>query len=189
MADLSSEKIVETARAVVRAEGMKGLGLRRLARELDVTAPALYGYFENLDHIVRALAETQFEVLAARFDEIDAVDPETRVREQSRAYIDYALAEPELFAVLFAFPPDLSGTGVEHELPIATKVFAKASASIDEGMSAGVFRQQDPLIAALTVWSAVHGCANALNMAFGFDDATRQRLVDNVLDMVVAGLR
>lgn len=189
MADLSQPIIVECARRLVRAEGLRALGLRPLARELDVTAPALYSYFPNLEAIVRALAETQFEELAARFDALDTSDPEETVRAQSRIYLEYALAEPHLFEVLFAFPPDVAGSGVDHELPIATKVFAAASASLVAGMDAGAFRRQDPLIASLTVWSAVHGCAAALNMRFGFDDETRDQLIDNVLDMVIAGLR
>jgi AcrR family transcriptional regulator len=189
VADLSQEKIVEVAKQLVRADGLRNLGLRRIAREFGVTAPALYGYFSNLDHIVRSLAETQFEILAARFDAIEDSDPESVVRAQSRVYVDCALAEPELFSVLFAFPPDVAGIGVDNELPIATKVFAAAASSLDVGMATGAFRQQDPLIAALTVWSAVHGCATALNMRFGFDDRTQNLLIDNVLDMVIAGLR
>ena len=177
------------AREIVRSDGLQSLGLRRLARELDVTAPALYGYYDNLAHIVRALAETQFEVLAERFGAVEDRAPEQVVRAQSRIYLGFALAEPELFAVLFAFPPDVAGTGVEHELPIATKVFGAAAGALEDGMAAGIFRRQDPVIAALTVWSAVHGCATALNMGFGFDDATQERLIDNVLDMVIAGLR
>lgn len=189
MPDLTPDKIVACARDIVREDGLRSVGLRRIARELKVTAPALYGYFENLDHIVRALAETQFELLAAGFAEVAGGAPEDVVRAQSRVYLEYALDEPELFGVLFAFPPDLSGAGVEHELPIATKVFSAAAASIDDGMEAGTFRSQDSTIAALTVWSAVHGCATALNMGFGFDRATVDRLIDNVLDMIVAGLR
>lgn len=177
------------AEEIVRSDGLQSLGLRRLARELDVTAPALYGYYDNLAHILRALAETQFELLAERFDAVEDGDPEHIVRAQSRIYVEYALAEPELFGVLFAFPPDVAGTGVEHELPIATKVFGAATGALERGMREGVFRQQDPLIAALTVWSSVHGCATALNMDFGFDETTVERVVGNVLDMVVAGLR
>lgn len=186
---LSKELVIATARKIVQAEGVDALKLRRVARELRVTAPALYGYVESHDDLFRVLAEAQFEVLAERFDQLRARTPENRVRGLSRIYIDYALEEPELFKVLFRFPPDIGGAGVENELPIATKVFAVAASPIADGIASGVFPHVDPLDGALAVWAAVHGCATALTMGFAFDQATTDRLIDTVLDMVIAGLK
>lgn len=186
---LSKERIVSTARSIVQSEGIDALKLRRVARELRVTAPALYGYVESHDDLFRALAEAQFEQLVERFETLKARSPESRVRGLSRIYIEFALEEPELFKVLFRFPPDIGGAGVQHELPIATKVFAIAASPIVDGVNAGTFPHVDPLDAALAVWAAVHGCATALTMGFEFDDDTVARLVDGVLDMVIAGLR
>lgn len=185
---LSKERIVECASDIVRAEGVEGLGLRKVARALDVTAPALYGYVESLDGLYRAMAEAQFEELLRRFEGLRARTPENRVRGLSRLYIEYALDEPELFKLLFRFPPDLGG-GVEYELPIATKVFTAAAEPISQGRESGDFPNIDPLRASLAVWAAIHGCATALCMGFEFDDSATQQLIDDVLDMVVAGLR
>lgn len=191
MADptLSRERIVDVAEAIARAEGVDALGLRRLGRELGVTAPALYGYVENLEDLKRALAERQFGELMHRFDQIEATAPEDRVRALSRAYIQYSLDEPNLFKLLFIYPPDIGGTGVENELPMATKVFLAAAEPLEDGIRTGVFAPREATDAALAVWAAVHGCSTALSLDFGFDRESVERLVENVLDMVVAGLR
>lgn len=186
---LTRERIIEAAEAIVRAEGVDALGLRRLGRDLGVTAPALYGYIENLEDLKRGLAEKQFGSLMERFDAVRARTPENRVRALSRAYVDYSLAEPNLFKLLFIYPPDIAGAGVENELPIATKVFLAAAEPLEEGIRTGVFSPREPTDAALAVWAAVHGCATALSFDFGFDDRAVGRLVDDVLDMVIAGLR
>ncbi len=186
---LSKTIVVECAAEIVREEGVEALGLRKVARRLDVTAPALYGYVDSLDGLHRAMAEAQFEELARRFDGLRARTPENRVRGLSRIYIEYALEEPELFKLLFRFPPDLGGVGVEHELPIATKIFTAAAEPISQGRDSGDFPNIDPLHSSLAVWAAVHGCATALCMGFEFDDETADRLVEDVLDMVIAGLR
>lgn len=188
-APLSKEIIVECAAAIVREEGADALGLRRVARTLGVTAPALYGYVDSLDGLLRALAEAQFEELARRFDGLRARTPVNRVRGLSRIYVEYALEEPELFTLLFRFPPDLEGAGIEHELPIATKVFTAAAEPISQGQESGEFPNIDPLHSSLAVWTAVHGCATALCMGFDFDQATIDRLIEDVLDMIIAGLR
>ena len=106
-----------------------------------------------------------------RFDQVRARKPEARVRALSRAYIDYSLAEPNLFKLLFLYPPDIGGTGVEHELPMATKVFLAAAEPLEEGIESGEFTADDAAAASLAVWAAVHGCATALSLDFGFDDA------------------
>lgn len=186
---LSKERIVACAADIVRAEGSHALGLRRVARALGVTAPALYGYVDSLDGLMRALAETQFEELERRFSRLRARTPENRVRGFSRIYIDYAREEPELFKLLFRFPPDLVGSGVENELPIATKVFMAAAEPLSEGRELGDFPNIDPLRSSLAVWASVHGCATAVCMGFDFDDETVEQLIDDVLDMIVAGLR
>ncbi|WP_436795075.1 TetR/AcrR family transcriptional regulator [Actinospongicola halichondriae] len=186
---LSRERIVDVAERIVRSDGVEALGLRGLGRELGVTAPALYGYVENLEDLRRALAERQFGALMARFDEVAAQDPAERVRALSRAYIDYSLDEPNLFKVLFLYPPDVGGTGVEHELPMATKVFLAAAEPLERGIASGEFAATDAAAASLAVWAAVHGCATALSLDFGFDQTGVDRLVDDVLDMVIAGLR
>jgi hypothetical protein len=41
----------------------------------------------------------------------------------------------------------------------------------------------------LTLWTATHGAADVLLMGFGFDDATRDQLVDAVIDTLIEGLR
>lgn len=186
---LSRSRILDAAEAIVRAEGVEALGLRRLARDLGVTAPALYGHVDNLEDVKRAVAERQFDELMARFDQVRARKPVTRVRALSRVYIDYSLDEPNLFRTLFIYPPDLGGTGVENELPAATKVFLAAAEPLEEGIRTGEFVPQESVQAALAVWAAVHGCATALSLDFGFDAAGRERLIDDVLDMVVAGLK
>lgn len=189
VAPLSRDRIVGCAAEIVRTEGAEALGLRRVARALGVTAPALYGYIDGLDDLFRALAESQFEELDERFSGLRARTPENQVRGLSRIYIQYALEEPELFKLLFRFPPDLVGAGVEHELPIATKVFTSAAEPIARGREAGDFPDADPLRSALAVWAAVHGCAVALCMGFEFDADTIDHFVEDVLDMVIAGLR
>jgi AcrR family transcriptional regulator len=53
---LSRERILETALAVVEADGLEALSMRRLAQELDVWPMSLYRYFQDKDALLDALA-------------------------------------------------------------------------------------------------------------------------------------
>lgn len=54
---LSRPLILRTALAIVDAEGLEGLTVRRLARELGVTAMAIYRHYESKDAIERSLVD------------------------------------------------------------------------------------------------------------------------------------
>lgn len=55
---LSTDRIVETARALVDAEGLAALSTRRLAAELGVSGPSLYNHFRTKDEILEAVADS-----------------------------------------------------------------------------------------------------------------------------------
>lgn len=61
---LSRELIVDTARALVDAEGLAALSTRRLAAELGVSGPSLYNHFRTKDQILEAVADS----VSARVD-------------------------------------------------------------------------------------------------------------------------
>ncbi|MEU3789721.1 TetR/AcrR family transcriptional regulator [Streptomyces fructofermentans] len=55
---LSTDRIVETARSLVDAEGLAALSTRRLAAELGVSGPSLYNHFRTKDQILEAVADS-----------------------------------------------------------------------------------------------------------------------------------
>ena len=61
---LSRERILEAARGIVEADGLGALSMRRLAQELDVWPMSIYGYFENKDELLDAMAAGAAERIA-----------------------------------------------------------------------------------------------------------------------------
>lgn len=55
---LSRQRIIETAAALIDAEGLEALSTRRLAAELGVRGPSLYNHFATKDEILNAVADT-----------------------------------------------------------------------------------------------------------------------------------
>src|ERR671924_528161 len=70
------DEIMEVARKHIADEGAAALSLREIARQMRMTAPALYRYFKSRDDLVTALIVTAYDSLAdaleaardARFD-------------------------------------------------------------------------------------------------------------------------
>ncbi len=184
---LSRELIVAAAHDIVANEGLDALSLRRVAKELGVTAPALYGHVHYKADLLRALAELEMARLLRAFERIDATDPLERVRLQARAYIEQALADPALFEVMFLTRPDWANQPTVEELPAATQAFAAGAAAIEAAIAAGQLRDEDPFMISLALWSASHGVASVVLAGINLGDAFTSRLIDVVIDNLLAG--
>lgn len=180
---------MRAARALIQEDGLGAVSLRVLARRLGVTAPALYAYVDDKRDLLLAVADGEFSELVGRFERVEAADPVERVRSYCRVYLEYAQSNPELYEVMFLFPPELTtATATGNETPLATKAFAVPAAGVVEAIEQGAFRDLDPLHAALVVWTAMHGLAHVLRLGFGFDRETEDQLVGELIDTVMRGL-
>ncbi|HKY66953.1 MAG TPA: TetR/AcrR family transcriptional regulator [Acidimicrobiales bacterium] len=186
---LSRAVVVEQARTLVRADGVQGVGLRRVARELGVTAPALYAHVSDYDDLLAAVAEGEFARLRAAFEAVDVTDPLDRLRALGRAYVAHARAEPHLHRLMFRYPPKLAEAGVPLDFGPATDAFAVALAAVEQAIDRDLLAVTDPIVVALALWSAAHGVAEVLLMGFDFDDATAQAVTEVAVDASVDGLR
>lgn len=72
---LDRELVVRTALRLLNEVGLEGITLRRLARELDVKAPALYWHFENKQELLDEMATAMLRDLVAKTGEPDPDQP------------------------------------------------------------------------------------------------------------------
>jgi AcrR family transcriptional regulator len=188
---LQRAAIIDAAREMIVTGGLEALSLRRLARQLGVTAPALYGYVRSKQDLLGALAEIEVDRLAERFDEVDDPDPIERIRAHSRAYVTYARDNPELFRVMLLAPPALPASGLpaEAEAPATTMAFATASSAIEDAIAAGIIEADDPQLVALTLWSGAHGVATVLQLGLALPPEIEDAMIDEITDRLLAGYR
>lgn len=102
------EQIKETAWKQIAEFGAPALSLRAIARELKISAPAIYNYFPNRDALVTALiidAYTSFgdSQLAAR-DAVSEKDLSGRLAAIGMAYRTWALTHPQRYQLIFGTP-------------------------------------------------------------------------------------
>ena len=121
------EVIKETAWKQIAEFGAPALSLRAIARELKITAPAIYNYFPDRDALVTALiidAFTSFgdSQLEAR-DSVPEKDLVGRFRAIGIAYRNWAHAHPQRYQLIFGTP--IPG----YEAP-TEKVFPSSARSI-----------------------------------------------------------
>ncbi len=104
--DSMVQTILETARAIMREEGVAALSMQELARRLDMRAPSLYHYFSGKMDIYDALFRLGFTLYATQMQEaIQAAQTwQEELRQVFTAYMTFALQNPELYQLCFERP-------------------------------------------------------------------------------------
>jgi Tetracyclin repressor-like, C-terminal domain/Bacterial regulatory proteins, tetR family len=116
----TTEEIKQTARRILVEQGPKAVTLRAIARDMGVTAPALYRYFDSHEELVRRVVGDIFGELA---EEIQAAieaagaasggDPAEKMAAACQGFRQWALTHKAEFALLFGTP--LPGVNVEDD--------------------------------------------------------------------------
>lgn len=128
--------IKETAWKQIAEMGAAALSLRAIARELNITAPAIYNYFPNRDALVTALiidAYTSFgdSQIAAR-DTVAGDDLVGRFKAIGMAYRQWALDYPQRYALIFGTPIPGYEAPVMEVLPSAARSLSALVGVIDD---------------------------------------------------------
>ncbi len=147
---LSLEAIVETARVVLEEGGAELVGMREVARRLDVRAPSLYLYVESRADLLSRLIERGFEGLgeALAGSAVEEEPVRATLHRQAGAYIGFAMGNPALFDLMLGPCPE--GVSVDPGPGERASSSLLAAVSALEGGT-------DPLAVSQIFWSLVHG--------------------------------
>jgi AcrR family transcriptional regulator len=115
------EEIKATALRLMHEQGSADLRFSDIAREMGMTAPALYRYFSDRDALLSSLVADAYNDLAdaveAAREGVPADDPTGRWYAVSQAFRGWANREPQQFALIFGAP--VPGFVMPQEGPVA----------------------------------------------------------------------
>jgi AcrR family transcriptional regulator len=102
------EAIKETAWKQIAETGAATLSLRSIARELGITAPAIYNYHPDRDALVTALIVDAYTSLGesqqAAIDALSVEDQAARLSALGLAYREWAVTYPQRYLLIFGTP-------------------------------------------------------------------------------------
>jgi len=133
------EAIKEAAWKQIAELGASALSLRAIARELKITAPAIYNYFRDRDALVTALIIDAFTSfgdwqIEAR-DSVSENDLTGRMDAIGHAYRDWAHAYPQRYQLIFGAPIPGYESPIEKIFPSSARSLS-ALVSVVEGLRA-----------------------------------------------------
>ncbi|MFF2614003.1 TetR/AcrR family transcriptional regulator [Kitasatospora xanthocidica] len=104
----TTAEIKSVALALMASGGPDAITLRAIAREMGMTANAIYGYFATRDDLVTTLINDVYTALAdavdAAWEAAPAKDPAVRIQAWATAFRNWAVANPEGFRLVYGDP-------------------------------------------------------------------------------------
>jgi AcrR family transcriptional regulator len=100
-------EIKDAARGMLVTGGPQAISLRAIAREMGMTAPAIYRYFPSLDALIGELVDDLYDEIRRAVEEARDIEPDDgrkQLTEMARAFRNWSIAHRAEFGLLFGTP-------------------------------------------------------------------------------------
>jgi AcrR family transcriptional regulator len=190
--------LVASAVRLIETGGTSAFSLREAARDVGVSANAAYRHFDDKSALMTAVAEFGFGQLATRMVTAMASAAAGRAKGPAsvarfkavgRAYVEFAIAHPELFRVMFG-ECGAECRRAEPRPDAPENPWSLLGKSLDALVADGLLAAEQRPGAELKAWSVVHGFASLALDGLATMPTARERgaALEALLDFAVTGL-
>lgn len=150
--------LIAATTAHLDVHGLDGLTLRQIARDIGVSHGAPLRHFESLSALLSAVTATSFdamtETVRSHSERVDD-DPLGRLFRAGRGYVDYALANPGAYQLMFR--PELLDRSDSEYLRASIAAYEQLATLTASAQATG-WRSESPHESLTGVlWAGVHG--------------------------------
>jgi len=188
---LTADDVIDSAEALIRADGLAALSARRVAAALGVSRQVVYTHFDGMHGILEELHRRSGRYLAETVQHLgDLEDADRRLEAAAHAYVTYSRTRPALFELTFGAPvPDYSPS--PETTAALQDVFRVEIAGLVRGWHEDNRIGIDEhllLDRTRAYWSSIHGLVTLERAGHAAHDET-DRLVDGLTHTLLGGWR
>jgi AcrR family transcriptional regulator len=154
------DDILAAAQALlVETQSEDAVSIRAVADRVGVTPPSIYRHFEDKATLLFAVCMTEFDRLDVELRAALAChdDPVEAVIACGRAYVQFGLANPETYRIMFMGSSEWTPDQYRDELMADHAAFTGLVEAVGRASDAGRLRIADPMMAAVLLFQGVHG--------------------------------
>lgn len=156
------EEILDAAdRMLIETGDAHEVSIEAVVEEVGCTPPALYYYFPSKEQLLVEVCRRQYDRFGQELEASipDTDDPIAELVSRGHAYLDWAIAHPEHYRLLFM--TTAGGPSEDQEAdPRQASGLRELIDNIERAITAGALVPMDSLQIAFTLWSTVHGVAS-----------------------------
>jgi AcrR family transcriptional regulator len=149
------EDLLAAARAELVEHGRAAISLRAVARRAGLSHASPKYHFGDRSGLLTAIAAEGFDALGRHLSEVHESNARRQLAALGRAYIDFGLANPALFELMFA-PSELH-TDDPELVAAQQRAIGSLTAAVSELIGLDATTPDNPPDLALISWALVHG--------------------------------
>ncbi len=185
---LRQEILDATEDLLIETGSEESVSIRAVAERVGVTSPAIYRHFTDKQALLFEVCSLQFTRLHEHLDAVMAMEADATARLQAcgRAYVDFGLAHPEAYRIMFMAHSDWTPEtyegqvlGDEGSFMALVRVVADVITELDI--------DRDPFQASVLLWTAMHGVTSLLISKPNFPWPPVEQLVADVCSSHLRG--
>jgi AcrR family transcriptional regulator len=152
-------RILEKACELYLQDGLPGFSMRKLAKSVGVTAPALYRHYANREAVLVAVVGEAYRLFAQYlYRALVGQTPLERFLMAGEQYMHFAIDNPRQYEMLFVSPGALGLDVLPEEVEAhACAVGQFWHDRVREVVDAGILRDDEPQAIGRTLWAHAHG--------------------------------
>ena len=180
--------ILTAAKELFTQKGFEATSIRAIAEKIEYSPATIYLYYKDKNEIVHALHQDGFRLLVNHFEVLNTVtNPFERLKAMGRAYIQFAMQNPDIYQLLFVMKEPLEHVANcfedWHEGDRAFDILLK---TVGECQKIGYFNDFDKTMLSFSIWSTMHGmCTLRISGHLGHVAIARANQID--LDHLISG--
>jgi AcrR family transcriptional regulator len=149
--------ILDAAQTLFLANGYEKVSLRNIADAIEYSPATIYLYFKDKNELLFALHQRGFVKMVQEFQPLQLInDPFEKLVEMGRAYIRFAVENPELFDLMFIMNAPMDKLDKEDWVE-GDQAFGLLMQVVQECMDTGIFKKHNVQSTAMMIWSSIHG--------------------------------
>ena len=185
------ERILAHARELYLTDGLDGFSMRKLARQVGVTAPALYRHYDGKEAVLAdVLREAYQSFTRYLYRALGAPTPLERFFGAGEGYLDFVIEHPRWYAMVNSSPEALGMDALPED--IEAMGFALHQFWIDrvrECIEAGILKPDDPEKISMTMWAHARGMVQIYHEGHcRMDEAEFRRVFEESGARLMAGV-
>ena len=174
------QALLQAALVKAEQEGVETISLAALARALGVSQAAPYRHFPDREALLAAVAEEAFGMFhAVLMDAIAASKRSDSQRRMCRAYVDFGLARPGLYRLMFGSQILARAASEDGFKILAQRCFQLLLETADRSRP-----KQVPERYALKVWIGLHGLVMLAQQGL-LNDGPIRTTIDEMIDALL----
>lgn len=163
--------------------------MRRIAKKVGVSATSIYLHFKNKDELLLTLIDQSIDKLIHTLEKAitAGTDPIQKLEMAGRGYLNFAISHPQEYEIIFLVRPEEMPKYPQQKFQNIRRGYELMAGIIEEGVEKDFIEEENPLLAAYTIWSQLHGAVSVILNERLDTRIDREKFLEHALEHSIDG--